>query len=428
MRDTASRAATQGNKAANEAAQRALADAKQKASDAAAAAKQKADQAAAVIRQTAQEADAAAKAKVTDTAAVTKKLAADTANRAASQMSLAEAQALQQIAIFVSGMSRELDSLSATAAAQEGKASRAALDEIARLRASLDTIALRMKDPPDPSTAVVDSIISIYNTLMFFTERMMQIAKVVNSFVTGISDIGAEHIDADVAFVERVLSRTLPLVVGFADSMLGLGGVSDRSVSLIESLRVAVDTAIAKVIGWAISRTKSIASGGDNSPSSRNEKSESEAQTQGEASLHVWDGAVEVAGRGRVERGETLRTVQNRPASPGGTGVMLVKSGPRPDTVRIDPGLFSDTTPLPQKGLYVWVREGSIRIEREQQSIDVNKGNAIVFTDDKVTRLDAVPGFMQFDKTPLPAKSYSGTVLPVFRLPDGSIGDSCTPN
>jgi hypothetical protein len=56
--------------------------------------------------------------------------------------------------------------------------------------------------------------------------------------------------------------------------------------------------------------------------------------------------------------------------------------------------------------------------------MDVTAGNAAVATADKIVALDAVPNFMRFDQTPLPANGTGSLVADAFRAPDGSFG-SC---
>jgi hypothetical protein len=146
------------------------------------------------------------------------------------------------------------------------------------------------------------------------------------------------------------------------------------------------------------------------------------------SALVVWSGAVDVVRNAQttaVSEGRLLAAGANRPL-PVATTRTVSRGAPRPDLVRVDPKLFNPESARIERGLYVWVREGAVQLEREGRAIEVGAGGAAVATAERIALLDAVPGFMRFDPTPRPQPAGAAQVLPAFLSSDGSIG-SCRP-
>lgn len=133
------------------------------------------------------------------------------------------------------------------------------------------------------------------------------------------------------------------------------------------------------------------------------------------ATVAVWDGSVEVVGKGRIAQGEMLAP----------TGELLRLASRTIPDIKIAPDLFSNNQKFVEQGLYVWVRDGAVRVTKNTESVDVEAGNAAVVTD-RVRLLDVVPNFMRFDGTPRPLPSGSGSVFDAFRAGDGSILNMCS--
>ena len=141
-----------------------------------------------------------------------------------------------------------------------------------------------------------------------------------------------------------------------------------------------------------------------------------------ESSVAVWDGEVDVIARGAVKPGEML--VGDGSLRSLDLSRLLLGDAPRPDQVKVDPGVFGGEPKPIDTGLYVWVRDGAVSLTKDDKSVDVPKGNAAVATSDDVKLLDAVPNFMRFDPTPLPNLSLTAK-LDAFRLPDGALQNMC---
>lgn len=109
-----------------------------------------------------------------------------------------------------------------------------------------------------PAGAFIQAIIAIYNTVMFFVERLRQIAAVAASFIDGIAAIAAGNIAPAAARVERTLAGLLTLVISFLARIAGLGKVSDAVIGLINKIRAPIDKALNKVVEWIVNKAKAL--------------------------------------------------------------------------------------------------------------------------------------------------------------------------
>ncbi len=109
-----------------------------------------------------------------------------------------------------------------------------------------------------PAGAFIQAIIAIYNTIMFFVERIRQIAQVAASFIDGIAAIAAGNIAPAADRVEATMAGLLTLVISFLARIAGLGKVSDAIKGLIEKIRAPIDKALDKVVEWIVATAKKL--------------------------------------------------------------------------------------------------------------------------------------------------------------------------
>ena len=110
----------------------------------------------------------------------------------------------------------------------------------------------------NPAGAVIQAIIAIYNTIMFFVERIRQIAAVAASFINSISAIANGVIGAAANRVEQTMAGMLTLVISFLARIGGLGKVSDAVLNIVRKIRAPIDKALDKVISWIVSMAKKL--------------------------------------------------------------------------------------------------------------------------------------------------------------------------
>jgi hypothetical protein len=108
----------------------------------------------------------------------------------------------------------------------------------------------------NPAGAVIQAIIAIYNTIMFFIERINQIIDLVESVVNSISNI-AEGKLADAAnYVEQSMARTIPVIISFLARLIGLGNLTSTIQNILRRVHRAVDRAIDRVIAWIVRQAR----------------------------------------------------------------------------------------------------------------------------------------------------------------------------
>ena len=107
-----------------------------------------------------------------------------------------------------------------------------------------------------PAGALIQAIIATYNTIMFFVERIRQIAQVAAAFIDGIAAIAAGNIAPAADRVEQTMAGLLTLVISFLARIAGLGKVGDAVTGLIAKIRAPIDKALDKVVAWIVAQAR----------------------------------------------------------------------------------------------------------------------------------------------------------------------------
>lgn len=109
-----------------------------------------------------------------------------------------------------------------------------------------------------PAGALIQAIIAIYNTVMFFVERLKQIAAVAASFIDSLATIAAGNVGPAANRVEQTMAGLLTLVISFLARIAGLGKVSDAVVKLIAKVRAPIDKGLDKAVAWIVEQARKI--------------------------------------------------------------------------------------------------------------------------------------------------------------------------
>ena len=109
-----------------------------------------------------------------------------------------------------------------------------------------------------PGAGFISAIISIYDTVMVFVEKISKIIQVVTAFIDSIVTIAAGNITAAANRVESILGGLLSLAISFLAGFLGLGKITDKIKAVIEKIRLTVDKAIDAVIAWIVGKAKAL--------------------------------------------------------------------------------------------------------------------------------------------------------------------------
>jgi hypothetical protein len=110
----------------------------------------------------------------------------------------------------------------------------------------------------NPAGAVVQAIITIYNTIEFFIKRFKQIMGLANSVLNSIGNIAKGKIIAAANYVEQTMRRTIPFVISFLASLIGLGGISEKIKEIIIKIQKRVDKALDKILNLLEKKARKI--------------------------------------------------------------------------------------------------------------------------------------------------------------------------
>lgn len=102
----------------------------------------------------------------------------------------------------------------------------------------------------NPVGAIIQSIITVYNTVMFFIEKGREVVALINSVVDSIDNIARGNIAGAVAYVERMLAQALVVLLGFLARWVGLGRVGDAVRDTIRGVQATVWAAVDRVVEW----------------------------------------------------------------------------------------------------------------------------------------------------------------------------------
>jgi hypothetical protein len=110
----------------------------------------------------------------------------------------------------------------------------------------------------NPVGAIIQSIIAVYNTVMFFIERAQQIGRLLNSVVDSIENIARGNLGAAIGYVERTMANTLPVIIGFLGRLIGLGNVTEPVRKVIQRVQTVIAGALERVGRWIADRVRGL--------------------------------------------------------------------------------------------------------------------------------------------------------------------------
>jgi hypothetical protein len=110
-----------------------------------------------------------------------------------------------------------------------------------------------------PGGAFIQAIISIYDTIKVFIEKLAKIIQVAKAFLDSIVEIASGAIAGAAKKVESTLAGLLTLAISFLAGFLGLGGIAAKVMEIINTkVRDPIDKALDKVIDWIVMMAKKL--------------------------------------------------------------------------------------------------------------------------------------------------------------------------
>jgi len=118
----------------------------------------------------------------------------------------------------------------------------------------IQRVSARLLTMLDPSgiMAVVNALVTLYQTIETFAERLREMLEVVNSFLQGVNDIAKGSLSQAANFLENAMGQAIPVILAFLGKYAGLGNLSERIREMVESIRERVDAALDWLIDRAI--------------------------------------------------------------------------------------------------------------------------------------------------------------------------------
>jgi hypothetical protein len=107
-----------------------------------------------------------------------------------------------------------------------------------------------------PGAGFISAIVSIYDTIKVFVEKLSKIIAVVKAFVDGIVAIAAGQIAGAAGKVESALGDVLTLVINFLANFLGLTGITKKIMDVVHKVQAFVDKALDTAISFVIGKAK----------------------------------------------------------------------------------------------------------------------------------------------------------------------------
>ncbi|MEO7496430.1 MAG: DUF4157 domain-containing protein, partial [Massilia sp.] len=109
-----------------------------------------------------------------------------------------------------------------------------------------------------PGAGFISAIMSIYETVMVFVEKIAKIIQVVKGFIDSIVAIAGGAIGAAASKVESILAGLLSLAINFLAGFIGLGKVADKVMGVIGKVRATIDKALDALIAWIVKMAKKL--------------------------------------------------------------------------------------------------------------------------------------------------------------------------
>src|SRR6266568_3214200 len=134
------------------------------------------------------------------------------------------------------------------------------------IRAAIKKLVLMF----NPVGAIIGAIMAIYDTVMFFIERINQILAFVEAIINSVYKIATGDVSTAAKWIEDALAKAIPIIISFFARFLGLTGIAEKIKETIKKIQDTVDKALDKLIEKAVAGVgKLVGKGKDSKPDER---------------------------------------------------------------------------------------------------------------------------------------------------------------
>jgi hypothetical protein len=100
----------------------------------------------------------------------------------------------------------------------------------------------------NPVSGLFKAAMGIYDIITFFINRASQIRELVNAVIAAVKAIAVGQLSGVASLVENALVRSLPVMIGFLASLLGINGLATKVQTIVKKIRTRIDKAIDQVL------------------------------------------------------------------------------------------------------------------------------------------------------------------------------------
>ncbi|MFB7100924.1 hypothetical protein [Streptomyces hydrogenans] len=131
----------------------------------------------------------------------------------------------------------------------------------------------------NPASAFVRAVKGIIDIVTFVVNQGAQIADFVNAVLDAVIEIANGGAAGVPKMVETALAASIPLLIGFLASLLGIGNLANKVKSVFQAVSKPVNRAIDKIVDFIAKKGKALwqklkakARGGDDSPAGKQQR------------------------------------------------------------------------------------------------------------------------------------------------------------
>ncbi|MBQ0734507.1 eCIS core domain-containing protein [Aquimarina celericrescens] len=100
----------------------------------------------------------------------------------------------------------------------------------------------------NPAGAFIKAAMLIIDIVKFFIERGSQIIEMVRAFIEGVKAVASGNVSAIANAIENALKKSIPVLIGFLASLLGISGLTKKVQDIIKKVRKKIEKAVTNVI------------------------------------------------------------------------------------------------------------------------------------------------------------------------------------
>ncbi|MFB6782135.1 hypothetical protein ACFCX0_33290 [Streptomyces sp. NPDC056352] len=177
----------------------------------------------------------------------------------------------------------------------------------------------------NPASAFVRAVKGIIDIVTFIVNQGAQIVEFVNAVLDAVIAIANGGSAGVPKMVEAALAASVPLLIGFLASLLGIGGLANKVKSVFHAVARPVNRAIDKIVGFIVKAGKKLWAKLKKNDPKGNERSAAQKQRDLDAGLDAADGLLQQ----RLSRKEILNRLPQIRRQYGMKELALVHDGRR---------------------------------------------------------------------------------------------------